>query len=108
MLNIFLISMLHSGQLSARPADEQLSAISRLGELNGVALHCRYIEQMQSIKRLLLLNLPRQRELGLWFEQKTNAAFMSFINNEDSCPDLEAFTQQVKEAGTQLETAFKK
>lgn len=106
---MLMMLLLQSGLLLAQPAsDEQLAAISRLGELNGIALQCRYIEQMQNIKRSMILNLPKKRELGFWFEQTTNTAFMDFLNKNAACPDSEVFTQQVNTARTRLETVFKK
>lgn len=107
-LNILLFLLLLSALTVARAAsDIQLSAISRMAELNGIALQCRFVEQMQQIKRSLVLNLPKQRELGLLFEQDTNASFLRFIETDQACPQPESFSQQVNAAQLQLESAFK-
>lgn len=86
----------------------ELDAIAAMGEVNGIALQCHYIGQMQRIKRVLVLNLPKRRELGDWFEQKTNASFMRFMEDDSSCPDSLIFQQQVDLAIKNIEAVFKK
>lgn len=88
--------------------EAELAAISAMAEVNGVALQCRYIEQMQRIKRVLVLHLPKRRELGDWFEQQTNASFMQFMSNDSTCPGSLKFIQQVDMAVDKLQTVFKK
>ncbi len=88
-------------------SENQLSAIAAMGSLNGVALQCRYMDQMQRIKMTLVLHLPKQRELGDWFEQTTNNAFMDFMSKNLSCPDSEAFVEQVDAAIKTIEKTFK-
>lgn len=87
--------------------ENQLSAISAMGELNGVALQCRYIEQMQRIKMTLVLHLPKQRELGDWFEVTTSKSYMDFMNKGLPCPDSQLFVAQVDEAIKKIEISFK-
>lgn len=87
-------------------SETQLQAISEMGKLNGVALHCRYFDQVQRIKMVLVQNLPKQRMLGEWFEQSTNTAFMNFIESDSECPDALAFVHEVDTAVSQLETVF--
>lgn len=88
--------------------DNQLSAIEKMGALNGVALQCRYMDQMQRIKLSLVLHLPKQRALGDWFEKTTNTAFMDFMGDDESCPDSLDFVEQVDAAIKEIELAFKK
>ncbi|MBT3206433.1 MAG: hypothetical protein HOM14_18690 [Gammaproteobacteria bacterium] len=87
--------------------ENQLNAIAKMGELNGVALQCSFMEQMQRIKLNLVLHLPKQRELGDWFEQKTSASFMDFMSKDSSCPDSTEFVEQVDAAIMNIETTFK-
>ncbi|MCK4708354.1 MAG: hypothetical protein KAU21_07040 [Gammaproteobacteria bacterium] len=87
--------------------DSQLSAIGDMGRLNGVALQCRYTEQMQRIKMTLVLHLPKQRALGEWFEQTTSTSFMDFMNKGSSCPDSQSFVEQVDTAIKKIEIVFK-
>ncbi len=80
----------------------QLDSISLLGGLNGTALQCGYVEQMQRIKQALILNLPKQRALGDWFESSTNVEFLDFITSNKNCGSLAIFTLQVDDAIREL------
>ncbi len=94
---------------SAQSATEdELASISRMGELNGIALQCSYVDQMQRIKQALVVNLPKRRELGEWFEKTTNTSFMSFMEKQSTCPDALIFVDDVGVAISKLETTFKK
>ena len=103
-----LISISFSAFAAQAASDSQLESIADLGRLNGVALQCRYTTQMQQIKQALVLNLPKQRALGAWFEEKTNASFMAFMSVNASCPSATEFMQQVNAAIITLESEFKK
>ena len=89
-------------------SESQLSAIEGMGQVNGVALQCRYMDQMQRIKMTLVLHLPKQRALGDWFEQTTNSSFMDFMSKGGSCPDSVSFAEQVDAAIKNIEIAFEK
>ena len=105
----FILLSISPGAFASRVAtDSQLNAIADLGKLNGIALQCRYTTQMQQIKQALVLNLPKQRALGEWFENKTNDSFMAFMNANSSCPSATEFMQQVNAAIITLESEFKK
>ncbi len=94
--------------MSASVSNPQLEAISELGRLNGIALQCRYIEQMQKIKLVLVHNLPKQRALGDWFEQKTNTSYMDFMSASQNCPAPAEYDQLLATAIDRLESVFKK
>ena len=108
-LPFFILISISPGAFAAQAAsDSQLNAIADLGRLNGVALQCGYTTQMQQIKQALVLNLPKQRVLGEWFESRTNDSFMAFISTKASCPSATEFMQQVNAAIITLEAEFKK
>jgi len=108
-LPLIILISISSSAFSARAAtDSQLNSIAELGRLNGVALQCNYTIQMQQIKQALVLNLPKQRALGEWFENKTNDSFMSFMTANASCPSAVDFMQEVNAAIITLESEFKK
>lgn len=108
-LPLFILIMnLSSAHAEQAASDAQLDAIAELGRLNGIALHCSYVTQVQQIKQALVLNLPKQRALGAWFEDKTNASFMAFISTNASCPSATEFMQEVNASIITLEAAFKK
>ncbi len=108
LLVFFSIMLLQAPAIAQQAAtDSQLKAIEEMGRLNGVALQCRLMPQMQRIKRELVLKLPKQRALGDWFERKTNASFLAFMKNASSCPSAGDFDQQLDKAISQLESEFK-
>ncbi|RKZ68217.1 MAG: hypothetical protein DRQ44_04740 [Gammaproteobacteria bacterium] len=108
-LPFFILISISPGAFATRAAtNTQLDSIAELGRLNGVALQCRYTTQMQQIKQALVLNLPKQRALGEWFENKTNDSFMAFMSTNASCPSATEFMQQVNAAIIVLESEFKK
>ena len=105
---LILISISPGAHAAQAASDSQLNSIADLGRLNGVALQCRFTAQMQQIKQALVLNLPKQRALGEWFENKTNDSFMAFMTSNASCPSPVDFMQEVNAAIITLESEFKK
>lgn len=97
--------LLSAGGASAI-SDAQYRAIQDLGALNGVALHCKYLDQTRKMKRALILALPKRRVLGQAFEFATNDAFLEFIENEDECPESADFTARVDRQIETLQAAF--
>ena len=85
---------------------EQLAAIRQLGELNGVALHCNALEETRRMKRVLVLNLPKRRQLGELFDYETKASFMKFIQENARCPAPEVFHQAVDKAIEVLQQVY--
>lgn len=95
--------------LPAQAIDEvQYGSISHLGELNAVALNCRYLEQTRRMKKALVAALPKRRALGQAFDDKTNEAFLVLMKTEEDCPDKEAFENDVGSAIQALNQAFKR
>jgi len=103
-----LISISSNVNAEQAASDSQLETIAELGRLNGIALHCGYVTQVQQIKQALVLNLPKQRALGAWFEDKTNASFMAFMSTNASCPSATEFMQEVNAEIITLESEYKK
>ena len=110
-LNIFVIALpllcLLPQVAPAQAATKiQLAAISEMGRLNGIALQCGYLDETRRIKMALIRALPKQRALGQWFEQETNASFMSFIQDNRNCPPLAEFAQDLEQGESDLEASF--
>jgi len=89
-------------------SNDQFEAIKKLGSLNGVALHCGYVEETRRMKAALIESLPKRRELGLAFDQITHESFMEFIQEERSCPSVGEFSRQVEQAIEGLKASFPK
>ena len=100
------------GTLLSGPAaaigDRQYQAIVALGDLNGVALHCHYLDQTHRMKKALVRVLPRRRALGQGFDDQTNLSFLRFIEERASCPDEADLAARVDSAIRELEQAFGK
>ncbi len=104
-----LLMLLVSGTLQAGGMDsEQLDAVKKLGELNGMALNCHYLIETRRMKKTLVLTLPKRRQYGELFDSSTNSAFLKIIENRTSCPEEGAFSEQVDAAILKLEAAFAK
>ncbi len=102
-----LPALLWCGQALAI-SDDQFESIKQLGNLNGVALHCGYLEETRRMKTALIDSLPKRRELGLAFDQITHESFMEFIQEERSCPSAGEFSRQVEQAIERLDASFPK
>ena len=87
-------------------SEQQLNSIAVIGQLNGIALQCRYLEDVQRIKTALVRILPRKRELGIWFETKTNDSFLQFMQRDETCPAPDQFSARLDRAISLLEKAY--
>lgn len=103
---ISLLVLMLQPVYSAPASDTQLQAIGRMGELNGIALQCRFVDQVRRIKQALIERLPKQRALGAWFEQKTDESFTNFMKRGGQCPGLLEFEKDLDQATRQLNQAF--
>ena len=86
--------------------DPRYAAVAGLGQLNGVALQCKYIDEMRRMKAAVVRNAPKERSFGLAFDQATNRAFLRFIEQQESCPHPEDFTRRVDQGIDVLRAAF--
>jgi len=102
------LALIFSTHQAAAATDEQLNSIKRLGELNGVALHCKYLGEMRRMKQALVVALPKRRQLGQTFDDETNTSFLSFIQTKSVCPGGQQFTRDVDAAVATLNLAFPK
>ena len=86
--------------------DARYRVIRELGELNGIALQCRYIDQVRRMKAAVVLNAPKERSFGLAFDEATNRSFLAFIEEKAVCPHPETFERQVGHQVDALRAAF--
>ena len=87
-------------------SDNQREAIDQLGQLNGIALQCKYHDEAKRIKQSLIVSLPKKRGLGDLFEEATERSFMAFIKEARRCPEKPDFVVQVDNAIGGLRSAF--
>jgi len=83
-------------------------ALKALGGLNGMALHCKYIDQSAKMRKAAVETLPKSRKYGEDFETATNDAFLSASKTGAACPDKAAFENDVASAIGLLKGAFGK
>lgn len=102
---IFFLPLFLSYRLQASTED-QLNSIETLGALNGVALQCGYLQQAGRIKSALIVNLPKERQLGRLFEEVTNKSFLASLEDPAGCPGEEALAERVDAGITTLKKAF--
>ena len=81
-------------------------AVADLGRLNGVALNCRYLDQVRIMKAAVVDNAPKQRSYGLMFDEATNEAFLDMIQSAQPCPGPAGFSEQVQSAVMELQRIF--
>lgn len=107
LLRWFSASLLVCAQIAI--ADDTAirhQAVSDLGRLNGVALHCKYLEQVRIMKAAVVAHAPKQRSYGLAFDEATNQAFLAHIRDGDPCPGPAAFARRVADGVEQLSRVF--
>ncbi len=97
-----LITVYHAGA----DADPRYDAVMALGKLNGVALNCRYLDQVQRMKAAVVESAPKERSFGLAFDQATNDGFLSFISESRRCPGPARFEQEVEDGIEAVKRAF--
>ncbi len=84
----------------------QYDAVTALGELNGVALQCKYLDQVRRMKTAVVANAPKERSFGLAFDEATNKSFLAFAREQRPCPGRGGFEDQVGERVESMRQAF--
>lgn len=86
--------------------DARYAAVEALGEINGVALNCRYVDQVRRMKSAVVDNVPKERSFGLAFDEATNRAFLAFIREARECPGPAEMERRVDQGIDQLRSTF--
>lgn len=92
---VVLLVMLVASGIAWSDDEPRYRAVSAVGELNGVALQCRYLDQVRRMKGAVVAYAPKERSYGLAFDEATNSAFLAFARRNDSCPVHAEFEQEV-------------
>ena len=85
---------------------DQYESIRQLGQLNGVALNCQFLNETRRMKKALVVTLPKRRQLGELFDTETNSAFLKFIEEKRECPSEDKLSRQVDDAIVALDKAY--
>ncbi|MES9855654.1 MAG: SCO family protein [Sedimenticola sp.] len=107
LFQILLFTLMLS-QLGLSPASThaQYREVRQLGELNGIALHCRRIEETRRMKRAMVEHLPKIKALGDLFDQASHERFLSISQGEETCPLKSQFKRQVSKSIQALQVMF--
>ena len=106
---VTIFALLLTSSVSAAADDSAgLEAITALGNLNGIALGCKYINQVRRMKQAVIANAPKERSYGIAFDDSTNDAFVAFIGSGKQCPGEATLASQVDAAVQAVEQAFTK
>lgn len=93
-------------QTPAQTTDPRYRAISELGTLNGIALQCRYVDQVRRLKSAVVAYAPKERSFGLAFDEATNDSFLRFMREKDVCPGKTSFSRLVGHRIDDVKSAF--
>lgn len=89
-------------------ADEGRTAITTMGEVNGIALACQQMALVSRARNAVATTAPKTRVNGEIFEEATNASYLEFGNSKKECPDATALVQRLNDAEKRLTAAFAK
>lgn len=100
--------LLAAASLPLSPAwgDPGHDSVANLGAINGVALACRYPEEVSRMKAAVVANAPKERSYGMSFDEATNSAFLKFVEQRAACPAKATLSGQVDVAIEKVEAAF--
>lgn len=101
---LVLVFCLHGA--TAADVEARYDVVRALGAENGVALACGYVDETRRMKRAMVDNLPKERALGLAFEESTNAAYLAFLKAGEPCPAEAGFSGRVDAAISELQAVF--
>ena len=88
--------------------DARYDAVKALGRLNGIALQCKYIDQVSRMKQAVVKTVPKERSFGLAFDQAANDSFLAFIQEQSPCPGPAGFEKDISQQIELLRQTFKK
>ncbi len=106
LLALSLSALSLSPAVIAADDDPRYAAVKGLGALNGVALQCKYLDQVRRMKGAVVAYAPKERSFGLAFDQATNDAFLAFAKNQEACPSHDALERQVGHQVDRMSQAF--
>lgn len=93
-----IVLLLCSGFTGASDKPDAYASVKALGELNGIALNCRYIGEVRRMKTAVIENAPKERSYGIAFDESTNASFLAFVSSGKLCPGEAGFSERIDQA----------
>ena len=86
--------------------EARYDAVKSLGRLNGIALQCKYIDQVSRMRQAVVKTVPKERSFGLAFDQAANDSFLEFTLKRSSCPGPAGFEKDVSQQIELLQQTF--
>lgn len=105
-LPAMLVLACAAGGATAADPDPRYAAVDGLGTLNGVALQCKYLDQVRRMKSAVVEHAPKERSFGLAFDEATNRSFLAFIRAGEGCPSHDTLERRVGHQIDALRAAF--
>lgn len=87
-------------------SEQRIEAVAALARLNGVALYCRHLDQVQDIKTAVTANVPPLPVYGATFEENTDKGFLSVAGGREDCPERGALAENIAGAIAEVEAVF--
>ena len=104
---VFASLIVSSPVIADADTDARYEAVKALGSLNGIALQCKYLDQVSRMKQAVVSNVPKERSFGLAFDQAANDSFLEFIRERSACPGPAGFENDVSQQIELLQQTFK-
>lgn len=94
-----------AGGTEGPPGD--LTVISDLGRLNGIALACRQPALSTRLRDMVINLAPKERQVGEAFEQATSAAFLAQGQPDaPPCPATRQLVSRIEQGESALKTQY--
>jgi len=91
--------------IPAFAADEGSTALTAIGEINGIALACQQPAIASRARNAVTTTAPKTRANGEFFENATNTAYLE-QGKSRPCPDVATLVKHLNEAEKNLSAAF--
>lgn len=89
-------------------AGEGTTAVTELGQLNGIALACQQPALVTRARNAIVTTAPKTRDIGEVFENATNAAYLEQGKGQTPCPDAATLSGRIAASEKRLQAAFSK
>ncbi len=85
-------------------AEQGLTRVTELAQVNGQALACQDTDAVAKAKKLMLAHAPKTQRFGSAFEEATNASYLAQVRGTAPCLDAAVFAAKLDALAKQLQT----
>ena len=83
------------------------AVVTALGKANGIALFCRYSQEVEEIKNAMMAHTPKRPEYRDIFFDATNDTFLKQTRFKRACPSQAQLALTIQKQTLNLKEAFK-